>query len=58
MTAVLTRNTCSSNGLGPLAGLFPILSLRTSKADVVVGLTEARAKELQAFDPKWRVNGK
>jgi damage-control phosphatase, subfamily III len=43
---------------GPLAGLFPILSLRTLKADVVVGVTEDRAKALDAEDPKWRINGK
>ena len=43
---------------GPLAGSFPILSLRTAKADVVVGITEEVAKELDVKDPKWRVNGK
>jgi len=44
--------------LGPLAGLFPVLSLRTLKADVVVGITEERAKALDIQDPRWRVNGK
>lgn len=43
---------------GPLAGLFPILSLRTLKADVAVGLTDDLAKALDVKDPKWRVNGK
>ncbi|KAF8525585.1 DUF89 domain-containing protein [Hysterangium stoloniferum] len=44
--------------LGPLAGTFPILSLRTLKADVAVGLTDEIAKTLDGKDPKWRVNGK
>lgn len=44
--------------LGPLAGAFPILSLRTSKADVVVGVDQARADALDVSDEKWRVNGK
>lgn len=53
--------TIIENGLcltGPLAGVFPILSLRTLKADVAVGITEDRAKALDAEDPKWRINGK
>lgn len=37
---------------------MPILSLRTCKADVVVGLKAGQAEELDAKDPKWRVNGK
>ncbi|ORY72884.1 DUF89-domain-containing protein [Leucosporidium creatinivorum] len=44
--------------LGPLRGLFPLLSLRTCKADVCVGLAEGRAEELDQEDPKWRINGK
>ena len=43
---------------GPLAGSFPILSLRTNKADVVVGVDQAVADELDARGEKWRVNGK
>ena len=44
--------------LGPLAGDFPILSLRTNKADVAVGVEQAAADELDARGEKWRVNGK
>ena len=51
----------SSHALaGPLKGAIPILSLRTSKADVVVGLDEGVAEKLDADEneKKWRVNGK
>ena len=44
--------------VGPLAGAFPILSLRTSKADVVVGVDQTRADELDRSGEKWRYNGK
>ncbi|KIP06641.1 hypothetical protein PHLGIDRAFT_514562, partial [Phlebiopsis gigantea 11061_1 CR5-6] len=44
--------------LGPLAGDFPVLSLRTNKADVVVGVPQAVADRLDASGEKWRVNGK
>ena len=44
--------------LGPLAGAFPILSLRTSKADVVVGVDQARADQLDKEDYTWRFTGK
>lgn len=43
---------------GPLAGSFPILSLRTSKADVVVGVDQDKADSLDASGEKWRFNGK
>ena len=43
---------------GPLAGDFPILSLRTNKADVVVGVPQEVADKLDAAGEKWRVNGK
>jgi hypothetical protein len=47
---------------GPLSGSFPILSLRTNKADVVVGVDQAVADRLDAStdekEKKWRVNGK
>lgn len=43
---------------GPLAGAFPLLSLRTNKADVVVGVAQGVADELDRTDAKWRVNGK
>lgn len=44
--------------IGSLAGAFSILSLRTSKADVVVGVDQAKADALDASGEKWRVNGK
>src|SRR5258708_32304499 len=45
---------------GPARGLFPILSLRTCKADVVVGLPEGVAEKLDADEKEkgWRINGK
>jgi len=48
------------NGLltGPLAGSFPLLSLRTNKADVVVGIPQETADELDARGEKWKVSGK
>lgn len=48
------------NGLltGPLAGAFPLLSLRTNKADVAVGIPQQIADELDARGEKWRVSGK
>lgn len=35
----------------------PLLALRTLKAEVVVGLSEARLQEVQAQDPEWMING-
>jgi len=35
----------------------PILSLRTSKADVMVGLEPGQAEETSRVDPNWMVNG-
>ncbi|KAG7447265.1 DUF89 domain-containing protein [Guyanagaster necrorhizus] len=43
---------------GPLAGSFPLLSLRTSKADVVVGVSNEVAAQLNKTDKHWRVNGR
>ncbi|KAI0072176.1 DUF89 domain-containing protein [Panus rudis PR-1116 ss-1] len=51
-------STPFEDAIGPLAGSFPILSLRTSKADVVVGVDQAVADALDAKGEKWRVNGK
>ncbi|GAA5967851.1 hypothetical protein JCM8115_000383 [Rhodotorula mucilaginosa] len=44
--------------LGPLRGQIDILSLRTCKADTVVGLPEGTEERVEKEDPKWRVNGK
>ena len=44
--------------VGPLAGDFSVLSLRTNKADVVVGVPQEVADRLDASGEKWRVNGK
>ncbi|GAA6059403.1 hypothetical protein JCM10212_003635 [Sporobolomyces blumeae] len=44
--------------LGPLRGQIDLLSLRTLKADTVVGLEKGTAERLDKEDDKWRVNGK
>ncbi|KAF8310776.1 DUF89-domain-containing protein [Clavulina sp. PMI_390] len=48
--------------LGPLSGTCSLLSLRTCKADVVVGLEPGTAERLDASEDdsvrKWRINGK
>jgi hypothetical protein len=36
----------------------PLVSLRTLKAELIVGLREGEAERLQAEDPAWLVNGK
>ncbi|KAI0289666.1 DUF89 domain-containing protein [Russula brevipes] len=51
-------DTSFETAVGPLAGSFPLLSLRTSKADVVVGIPRSVAEALDAQDEKWRVNGR
>ncbi len=45
-------------GAGPLAGSFPLLSLRTNKADVVVGVDRQVAERLDQSGEKWRVSGR
>lgn len=47
-----------ATALGPLAGSFPLLSLRTNKADVVVGISQDVADKLDEKEKGWRVNGK
>ncbi|KAF7430965.1 hypothetical protein PC9H_006680 [Pleurotus ostreatus] len=47
-----------NQAVGPLAGSFPLLSLRTNKADVVVGVDKDIAQRLDQSDEKWRVNGR
>ncbi|KAN0136502.1 DUF89 domain containing protein [Lactarius tabidus] len=50
-------DTPFETAVGPLAHAFPILSLRTNKADVVVGVPRSVADALDARGEKWRVNG-
>ena len=51
-------STAFETAVGPLSGAFPILSLRTNKADVVVGVSQEIADRLDAAGEKWRVNGR
>ncbi|KAH9818923.1 hypothetical protein DFH28DRAFT_887612 [Melampsora americana] len=44
--------------IGPLKDQINLLSLRTCKADVVVGLRTGLQKEMDKIDPEWRINGK
>ncbi|KAG1801027.1 uncharacterized protein HD556DRAFT_1230072 [Suillus plorans] len=44
--------------VSPLAGSFPLLSLRTNKADVAVGIDEKVAENLDNKGEKWRTSGK
>ncbi|TFK28507.1 DUF89 domain-containing protein [Coprinopsis marcescibilis] len=44
--------------IGPLAGLFPLLSLRTNKADVAVGVPKEVSEKLDQEGEKWRVDGR
>ena len=36
----------------------PFLTLRTLKAELIVGLDEGQAERLEAEDPAWRINGR
>ena len=49
---------CNYLCTGPLAHEFPLLSLRTNKADVAVGVPLSVADALDARGEKWRVNGR
>ncbi|KAG6370737.1 hypothetical protein JVT61DRAFT_11124 [Boletus reticuloceps] len=51
-------STPFTTALGPLAGAFPLLSLRTNKADIAVGIPQEIADELDRKGEKWRVSGK
>lgn len=52
-------STSFEEAIGPLAGSFPILSLRTNKADVVVGVDQDVADRLdEEEDRKWRYDGR
>jgi hypothetical protein len=43
---------------GPLAGFVPLLSLRTNKADIVVGVKKELAEQFDNSGERWRVNGR
>lgn len=49
-----------NDSIGPLAGAFPLLSLRTNKADVAVGVPREVVEQLDKGDESktWRVDGK
>lgn len=51
-------DTPFTTAIGPLNGQFPLLALRTNKAQVVVGVPLDAAKRAEAEDPRWRVSGK
>ncbi|ETW85861.1 hypothetical protein HETIRDRAFT_309837 [Heterobasidion irregulare TC 32-1] len=51
-------STATGESVCPLAGAFPLLSLRTNKADVAVGIPEAIAAALDARGEKWRTSGR
>ncbi|OAV98623.1 hypothetical protein PTTG_09271 [Puccinia triticina 1-1 BBBD Race 1] len=44
--------------VGPLNGLFNLLSLRTCKADVCAGLPAGKEAWVSQIDQDWRINGK
>lgn len=46
------------DSIGPLESAINLLSLRTCKADVVVGLRSGLQKEMDETDPEWRISGK
>jgi len=53
-------STPFGTAIGSLAGKIPVLSLRTSKADVIVGLPEGLGEAMNADESKrgWKVNGR
>ncbi|KAI0651281.1 DUF89 domain-containing protein [Trametes meyenii] len=51
-------STPFEEAIGPIAGSFPILSLRTNKADVIVAVDQEVADKLEKSGEKWRYNGK
>ncbi|KAI0351611.1 DUF89 domain-containing protein [Trametes cingulata] len=51
-------STPFETAIGPIAGSFPILSLRTNKADVIVAVDQEVADKLDKSGEKWRYNGK
>ncbi|KAI0776814.1 hypothetical protein BD413DRAFT_610398 [Trametes elegans] len=51
-------STPFQQAIGPIAGTFPILSLRTNKADVIVDIQPEVVEKLDKSGEKWRYNGK
>jgi len=51
-------STPFEQAVGPLAGSFPMLSLRTNKADVVVAVDKELEDKLDKSGEKWRYSGK
>jgi len=52
--------TSFEQAIGPLAsepGCPPVLSLRTIKSDVVVGLPQGKAQDLDKEKPGWKISG-
>ncbi|KAH9450570.1 hypothetical protein Pst134EB_018100 [Puccinia striiformis f. sp. tritici] len=51
-------DTSMEEAIGPLNGSFNLLSLRTCKADVCVGLSPGKEAWVHEIDRDWRINGK
>lgn len=51
-------NTPFEQAIGPLKGQFPLVTFRTNKAHVLVGVEKAKANAAEAEDERWRVDGK
>ncbi|TIA99975.1 hypothetical protein E3P94_01884 [Wallemia ichthyophaga] len=54
--ALWDPTTPFQTALGPLAGQFPLLSLRTNKADVIVGLERDVVDTMQREHPDYRIS--
>ena len=52
------HDTPFEDALGPLKGKINLVTLRTCKADVCVGLAKGQADQVAAQDPKWQTDGK